>query len=80
MADYTKVFDADNMAEAELIREALEEAQIDARIEDQVSPLDGLTAMGQGTPIYVPADQLAQAEEVIDKFVDESSATDDEEE
>ncbi len=79
MANLAKVFDADNGAEAELIREALEAAGLSVTIENQPSPLDGLTAMGQGTPVYVAADQVDQANAIIGKFIEESMGSDEEE-
>ena len=35
------------------------------------SPLDGLTAMGQGTPVFVPSDKAEPAELVIEKWLEE---------
>lgn len=76
-----KVYDADNGPQAELIREALEAADIDATIDTTPSPLDGLTAMGQGTPIFVGRNDLKRARDVIvETFESHEAFTADEEE
>jgi hypothetical protein len=61
----TKIYDADNGAEAEVLREALEAEGIDAALDLTPGPLDGLTAMGQGVPIYVGANDLEKARAII---------------
>ncbi len=66
--DFMKVYDASNAAEAELIREAMQAAGIRAYIDTTPSPLDGLTAMGQGIAILVDGEQADEARKVIDDF------------
>jgi len=66
--DPVKVFDADNSADAELIREQLESAEIEAVVDATPSPLDGLTAMGQGTPIFVDRPNRERARQIIDQW------------
>jgi hypothetical protein len=66
--ELVKVYDATNAAEAELIREALQEAGIHAYVGNIPSPLDGLTAMGQGIAILVSEDRLEDAGKVIENF------------
>lgn len=67
-----KVYDADNGVQAELLRSALEAAGIEATVDNTPSPLDGLTAMGQGTPIFVGANDATQARQVIDEALDDN--------
>lgn len=78
MSDPVHVFDADNMAEAELLREELNAAGISARIDSTLSPLDGLTSMGQGTPVYVDAADADQAARIIEQFVEDSTRDEEE--
>ncbi len=66
-----KVFDAANGIEAELLRAALVAADVDATIDTTPSPLDGLTAMGQGVPVFVGADDVDRAIEIIDEAMTE---------
>lgn len=72
-----KVYDAENGPAAELLREALEAEGIEAAIDTIPSPLDGLTAMGQGTPVFVGANDTQRALEVIEKTLTEHVADDD---
>jgi len=76
MNDPVKLYDADNAADAELIREDLEEHGIEAMIDNQPSPLDGLTSMGQGTPVFVSRSDYDKASEVLDRYL--KHQTDDE--
>ncbi len=64
-----KVYDANNAADAELIREQLANAEIECYIDATPSPLDGLTAMGQGTPIFVDESQYNHAIEVVNNWL-----------
>lgn len=66
--DYVKVYDAVDAAEAELLREALADAGINAYIDHIPSPLDGLMAMGQGIPVMVVGEQQGQAVCVIEQW------------
>ncbi len=66
--DPVKVYDADNAADAELIRGQLADADIEAVVDATPSPLDGLTSMGQGTPIFVDRSAYDQARQVIDQW------------
>ena len=66
--NYVKIYDASNTAEAEMIRQAMEEAGIRAYIDTTPSPLDGLTAMGQGIPVLVEGDKADEAVNVIEEF------------
>ncbi len=72
-----KVYDAENGPAAELLREALEAEGIEAAIDTIPSPLDGLTAMGQGTPIFVGAHDAERALEVINTALTEHVEVDD---
>lgn len=72
-----KVYDADHGAQAEMLREALADADIPAFVEDIPSPLDGLTSMGQGTPIFVDEDHATKARQVIERFFADRSESDD---
>jgi hypothetical protein len=69
MNDPVKLYDADNGAEAELIREDLEAHGIEAMVDNTPSPLDGLTAMGQGTPVFVSRDDYDKASDMLDRFL-----------
>lgn len=69
MNDPVKLYDADNGAEAELIRENLEEHGIESIIDNTPSPLDGLTAMGQGTPVFVSRSDYDKASDVLDRYL-----------
>jgi len=69
MNDPVKLYDADNAAEAELIREDLQEHDIEAMIDNQPSPLDGLTSMGQGTPVFVSRSDYDKASQVLDRYL-----------
>jgi hypothetical protein len=71
---HVRVYDADNSVQAELIREELESHEIQAYIDDYAGPLDGLTAAGGGTPLFVPAAQAEKARQIIDRFVTEHEA------
>jgi len=68
-----KLYDADNGAEAELIREDLIEHGIEATTDNQPSPLDGLTSMGQGTPVFVDKSDYDKASEVLDRYLKHQS-------
>lgn len=67
--DMVRLYDADNTAEAELIREELANHDIEAYIDDMPSPLDGLSTIGQGTPIFVKAEDLQRAQAIVDEYL-----------
>jgi hypothetical protein len=76
--DFVKVYDASNAAEAEMIRQALEDAGIRAYIDTTPSPLDGLIAMGQGIPVLVVGDKADEAVGVIEELCERHGDADDE--
>ena len=78
MNDPGKLYDADNGAEAELIREDLEEHGVEAMVDNMPSPLDGLTAMGQGTPVFVSRSDYDKASQVLDRYLKHQRDDDDE--
>ncbi|MFA7237787.1 MAG: DUF2007 domain-containing protein [Phycisphaeraceae bacterium] len=67
--EMVKLYDAENGAEAELIREELAANDIRAFVDNMPSPLDGLTSMGQGTPIFVNARDFDRAEAILDEYL-----------
>jgi hypothetical protein len=78
--DPVKVYDANNGAEAEMIREQLAEADVEAVVDTTPSPLDGLTAMGQGTPIFVDRSVAEKARQIIDNSLHHEHKPGDDEE
>ena len=70
-----KVYDAANGIEAELLREALAAEDIDATIDTIPSPLDGLTAMGQGVPVFVGTEDATLAQDIIERALTEHATT-----
>ncbi|MDH3584634.1 MAG: DUF2007 domain-containing protein [Phycisphaerae bacterium] len=69
--DLIVIYRAPHLPDAEMIHQALEAEGIRAFVEPTASPLDGLDAMAQGTPVMVLADDAERARQVIDKFLDE---------
>jgi len=65
MSDPVQVYDAANGAEAALIRAELAEHDIEAFIDTTPSPLDGLTFMGQGTPVFVRSEDAEKARRIV---------------
>lgn len=77
MADQLfNVYTAPTFNEAEMIHQALEDAGIRAFIEQTPSPLDGLTSIGQGTPVMVSDADADSAQRVLQEFFAEQSADD----
>lgn len=68
--ELVQAYSADNMAQAELIRQELEAAGIEAVVRSTPSPLDGLTSIDQGTPILVRVADAKRAEKVVEAFFD----------
>jgi len=68
------VYEAPNLAEAEMIHQRLEDAEIEAWVDQTASPLDGLDSMGgQGTPVMVREEDAEQARQIIDRFLEEQN-------
>lgn len=84
MSSMVNIYEASNEAVAEMVRDALREHDIPAEIDNIPNPLDGLTAMGQGTAVFVMEDQAERAREVISDWLateqPEADPTTDEEE
>jgi hypothetical protein len=77
MADQLfNVYTAPTFSEAEMIHQALEDAGIRAFIEPTPSPLDGLSSIGQGTPIMVSDADADAAQRVLQEFLAEQAADD----
>lgn len=64
-----RLYDADNGAEAAMIREELAANDIRVYIDNLPSPLDGLTTMGQGTPIFVNEADYDRAQAILDEYL-----------
>jgi hypothetical protein len=75
--DLISVFEAINMAEAEMINAALKGAGIEAFIEKTPSPLDGLTAIGEGTEVMVREEDEEKALQVIEDYLAEMDMAED---
>lgn len=70
--DFIKVYDAMNGFEAELIRDRLQEEGIAVMVDEMAGPLDGLTAMGQGTAIRVEVEHAERATAIIEALAAEA--------
>ncbi|MHC4993746.1 MAG: putative signal transducing protein [Planctomycetota bacterium] len=71
--DLIKVYEGVNLPEAELVHQALTDQGIDAFVDPTASPLDGLTAMAQGTPVMVRQDDVPQAQQIIAEFLEQQT-------
>jgi len=76
----TKVYVAPDSATAAMLRDWLVEGDIPCEIDLQPSPLDGITTMGQGVPLFVPADRQNDAMTAIEEFFDYHEDAPDQEE
>lgn len=65
------IYTAPDFAEAQMIREALAEADIEAFVDQTPSPLDGLNAMNQGTPVMVEEKDVEAAQRIVAEFLAE---------
>ncbi|MBI1371952.1 MAG: hypothetical protein GC159_04215 [Phycisphaera sp.] len=74
--DLINIYEASHLAEAEMIHQALESAGIKAYVEQTASPLDGLTAAGEGTDVMVRSDDADRAREVIEQYLAEKADDD----
>jgi len=74
--DLVSVFEAINMAEAEMINMALKAAGIQAAVEKTASPLDGLTSIGEGTEVMVREEDEEKALQVIEDYLAEMDLAD----
>ena len=71
------IYEATSLAEAEMIHQRLEEAEIEAWVDQTASPFDGLDAMGgQGTPIMVREEHAEKARAIVDRFLEEHAPGD----
>jgi hypothetical protein len=72
MADeLVSVYEAQDLPLAELLHQRLTDAGVEAFVEPTASPLDGLTAINQGTHVYVRAVDAARARPIVEGFVAE---------
>lgn len=80
MEDFTaNVYEANQAAEAEMVHQALEREGIEAIIDPVASPLDGLTAINQGTSVLVRPSDAARAAEIVREWMAQTSYSDEEE-
>ena len=70
-SDLVSVYVAEDLPQAELLRQRLDEARIDAFVEPTASPLDGLTAINQGTHVMVREDDADRAKQIVEAFISE---------
>ncbi len=75
--DLVTIYKAASFGEAEMIHQRLEAEGVDAFVEQTASPLDGLDAMGQGTPIMVKQSDEAAAQEIVAAYLTEHYEEDD---
>jgi hypothetical protein len=64
----TKIYVAPDSVTAAMIRDWLVEAGIECELDLQPSPLDGITTMGQGVPMFVPAEKYEHAMAAIEEY------------
>ena len=69
--DLVDVFEAENVMEAQLLTTRLEEAGIKSFIDNDDSPLDGLTAGDQMVIVRVLPKDVPQARKVAEEFLSE---------
>ena len=74
--DVVVVYTAENMPQAEMLRQELESVGIQAMVEPTASPLDGLSVIDQGTPVLVHAEHAPRAREIVQQFFDAPPTTD----
>jgi hypothetical protein len=74
--DVLVIYIADDLPQAELIRQHLEGKKIDAFVERTASPFDGLTNIGQGTPIMVRSEDAARARQAIMHYLEQTASPD----
>lgn len=74
--DLVSVFEAMNMAEAQMIADALKAAGISSLVEQTASPLDGLTSIGEGTEVRVKAEDEDRAIQLIEDYLAEMDMND----
>jgi hypothetical protein len=65
------IHEARHEAEAEMIRRALESEGIPASVEQTASPLDGLTAINEGTEVQVYGRDRDRASAIVNSFLAE---------
>lgn len=73
------VYESATMGEAELVRQSLEQAGIEAMIDQMPSPLDGLSAIHQGTSVLVRPSDEKRASAVVREWMAENKYHDEEE-
>jgi len=71
--DLINIYEAAHMAEAEMVRQALQRAGIEAIVDKTASPFDGLTAAGEGTDVMVSHDDAERARQVIEQHLVEKA-------
>ncbi len=69
--DLVDIFEAENVMEAQLLSSRLEEAKIKSFIDNDDSPLDGLTAGDQMVIVRVLPKDAAAARKIADEFLSE---------
>ena len=66
-----KVYEANNAMEAQMLHQRLAEEGINAYVEQTPSPLDGLTAINEGTEVQVRAADAVRAIHIVERFLAE---------
>ena len=74
--DVLVIYTADDLPQAELIRQHLESKKIEAIEERTASPFDGLTNIGQGMPIMVRSEDAARARKAIMHYLKQPATPD----
>lgn len=64
----TRVYVAPDSATAAMIRDWIAETGIECMMDLQPSPLDGISTIGQGVPLFVPAERYDEAIKSIEEF------------
>lgn len=69
--DLVDIFESETLALAQMLADRLAEAGIKVFIDNDDSPLDGLSAAGQYKIVRVLADDADQARKIADEFASE---------